>query len=213
MPTEPKEVELTAVEDDLSTKEPVEKLFEEQEKAEEASATEYKKVKSETHVLKAKRKYHPNDPKYQGCDSTQDSMMAEIRFFGSLTPEQSTLFSKDKLIATPEKTNEFWKTLQVNDVIGYKGNVYKLEEKSKTSLSLVKRKLSKYRNEEPVYLTTSEKVSKYEIDYALNIDFCEILYRDGKPFGVSDEVEYKVKVDLFENKDGNVLVQQNGKKI
>lgn len=194
--------------------EDVEKHFEEQEAKEKAGLVQYKKVKSEDIILKGKRKYHPNDEKYNNQESTRDSMVAEIKFMSTFTDEQSTLFSKGKLIATPEKTDEFWNTVQKDDILGFRGNAYKVVDKTKATIGLNKKKPMRYRSDEPTFLETKEKITKYEVDYALNIDFCEILYRDGKPYGLPEDMEYKVKVNIYENEKGeSIITNSQGKKM
>lgn len=177
------------------------------------------KVKEETQTIKAKRKYHPLDEKYRGHDSSQETMVAEIEYLDSLSSEQSIAFEKNKLIFDAAKFETYWGEIQPKDIIGYKGFKYLVEGKTKSTLSLNRIKPKHYLSDPDVvtfdntFVDNNVKVSKYDLDYAMNIKFTDILYRDGKPYGMPEEFEYKVKVALFEDEDGNCYTKQSGVEV
>ena len=172
------------------------------------------KTDSREMVLKAKRRYHPNEKKYDGRASTADMLVAQIEFAGKLTPEQSKLFKKNKLIYDQEKFDALFNDIGINDVIGYKGMIYKVLSKHRQrGLSLSKRKF-RNRNDEQVFTDVEDlKISIYDLDFMMNLNSAEILYKDGKPYGVSEDLEYKVKVEVFTDENGNQYVTQKGREI
>ncbi len=174
---------------------------------------ELTKVTEETQVIKTKRKYHPNEENYRGDESTQETMVKEIEFMGSLTDEQSDKFIAGKLIFDEDKLNSYWNEIRKNDIVGFQGNVYRVDGKTKATLTLSRRKPKRYRNDEDTYAEETKKVSRYDLDHMMNIGFTEILYRDGKPYGVSEDLEYKINVALWEDKDGNKYTTQKGREI
>lgn len=192
---------------------PKEASAEDEEEHSDPRLVKVKEISAEEFTLKAKRKYHPNEKNYIGCDSFQETMVAEIMFMGQLNAEQTKLYSKGKLIFSPETTEKFWGEILPNDLLGYKGNVYKVVRKTKSGLILNRRKPKYYRNDEDVYETAEFKVSKPDIDFALNTKFTEILYRDGKVYGMSEDMEVKVKIKLSEDKDGNLYTSTKSKEI
>lgn len=177
------------------------------------------KVKEETQTIKAKRKYHPLDEKYRGHDSGQETMVAEIEYLDSLNSDQSVAFEKNKLIFDAIKLDAYWNEINLKDILGYKGFRYLVEGKTKSTLSLNKIKPKHYLSDpdeimyDNTFVDNNLKVSKYDLDYAMNIKFTDILYRDGKPYGMPEEFEYKVKVTLFEDEDGNHYTKQSGTEV
>jgi len=177
------------------------------------------KIKEETQTIKAKRKYHPFDEKYRGHDSTQETMIAEIEYLDSLNSTQSDLFVENKLIFDTVKFDAYWNEINLKDIIGYKGFRYLVEGKTKSKLSLNRIKPKHYLSDpdeimyDNTFIDNNLKVSKYDLDYAMNIKFTDILYRDGKPYGMPEEFEYKVKVALFEDEDGNCYTKQSGVEV
>jgi hypothetical protein len=178
-----------------------------------------KKISEETHTIKAKRKYNPLDEKYRGFDSTQETMVAEIEYMDTLNSEQSKLFAKNKLIFDVAKLDALWNEIKVQDILGYKGSMYLVEGKTKSNLSLNKLKPKRYLSDpnettfDNTFQDNNLKVSRYDLDYALNIKFTDILYRDGKPYGLPEEFEYKTKVVLYEDDDGKVYTKERGYEV
>lgn len=160
----------------------------------------------------AKRKYHENDKRYSGHGGTQDALKAFIVWMSKLTAEQQKQFKKPSYVHDAERTLGFIKTLQVGDVIGVESHMWKiLDTKNPKKLKAVRRVISGNKASFP-----DEKVEDLTIqmvDMAFNKNCCEILYRNDTPYGMDEELSYKVRLKVYADKKGRTYVFKSGKEI
>lgn len=169
-------------------------------------------IEEREEVIKTKAKYHPNDEKYVGRDSTQEQMSALIKFYAELSPQQEQDYEAGTLLFDEERTRDWMTFLKPGDVIGLKNQMYKVVGTSENEIVCSPRGWDKYErkahfNAEP------ETFSLYDVDMALNLALGEILYRDDAPFGVEEEMAYKVKVSVYADSVGRTYVFKSGRKI
>ena len=134
-------------------------------------------------TVTVKVKEHPNAFRYPGS-ATGDYFHAQVDYMTSLSEGEKELHSLGALVRDPAKVMEFVDTVEVGDVVGVGMNT--LEVESKGGMSLVcKNKLLK---------ETGIDVSMMELDEAIGMGYAEILYRDGKPYGVDQTKEVNVTI-------------------
>lgn len=164
----------------------------------------------DTFTIKTKRKEHPNAGKYPGRPSMEFGSSIN-KFLSKIGISNSDAFERGEFIYEENTTAEFFDSILPGDVVGLgllKGfNEYGMNEYCKPCaykfkiLSVDKEKdIIQARNvtfEHPKnkdYVGTEVQITFEEVSYALGMGFGEILERGGKPFGVSEEIELKVKV-------------------
>lgn len=167
-------------------------------------------VEEKEEVIKTAAKYNPSDSKYIGKESSQESLMRRINFFNELSDEQKEAYKTNSLILDEERTRGFMSAIEVNDVVGIKGNMYKISSVSDDEIVGHQRKLSSRKFE---FDMNEKKFSFQEMDMALNLEQAEILYRNDKPFGVEEEMEYKVKLRVYADEMGRTYVFKSGKHV
>lgn len=167
-------------------------------------------VEEREDVIKTKAKYHPSDSKYVGKESSQEGMMRRINFFNELSDEQKEAYRNNSLILDEERTRGFMGAIEVDDVVGIKGNMYKISSVSEDEIAGYPRKLSSRKFE---YSMDEKRFTLQEMDMALNLERAEILYRNEKPFGVEEEMEYKVKLKVYADSHGRTYVFKSGKQV
>jgi hypothetical protein len=150
----------------------------------EQKTTEKNKTKKQPKVteveLDVKVKNHPDDLKYPNTKCKEHSE-AEMTFLVSLTNEQLTKYQNDELVVNEDETKKFIESVQVDDYIGIFYTFGKVTSKTNDSITLLVSKK---------YIST---FSLNEIDNAREMKFCQILYRDEKPFGIAETQKVKVK--------------------
>lgn len=169
-------------------------------------------VEEREEVVKAKRKFHPSADKYVGRDSSQEQMSALIKFYNTLNPEQEKAYENGVLIYDEERTRDWMSAIKTSDIVGLKGNMYQIREIEDDKIVCGVREYDVYARKsnfdgEPVEL------SIYDIDMALNLGVGEILYRNDIPYGLDEEMEYKVKVKVYADKVGRTYVFKTGREI
>lgn len=174
-------------------------------------------VEEREEFIETDRKYHPNDGRYVGHASTQEIMMGTVRFLSKLTPEQSAQLQNNELLFDEERTNDFYDFLEVGDIVGVKTNAYKILAKDEDdngvrSLLLSKKTYNRY-DRKYEFSGEEERLSLYDLDFALSIGACEILYRNDKPYGVDNELSYKVKLRVYSDSVGRTYVFRSGKSV
>lgn len=163
-------------------------------------------VKNEIETLRIKgaRKKHPMEKKYPGHPCMEFST-AHYKFFEDLTEDEKQWFLNKTLVFEEEVTAVFFDSLQVGDVIGlglmkaypeefdtagpaaYQLEVVKIYEgQDKIRVKNITFADSRFCGE--IDLTFEE------VSWALGAGFADVLKRDGKLFGVSEEVEYKINI-------------------
>lgn len=136
-------------------------------------------------IHQVKRRKHPNEEKYCGRMS-YDYNKALINLSGNLTDEERVRFSSETEILNQERLDQFKNSLLPEDIVGIDIDVYKFKSNSKGGLVCGDTGKSQI----DLFLTDKE------IDIALAIGYCEILYRDNKPYGVSETVNIKI-IDYY----------------
>ena len=154
--------------------------------------------------VKKKNKTHPNEGKYPGyeCSEVNEKyydILAEIE-----DPAVLEKFVTGRYIWDAEKTAEYFDSLQVGDVFGCP--VF-MEDKEANQIRIV---LSAYKVESigsdvihcedvsrsPIWHKKKVDVFFEDVSNGLKMELTEILYRDGKPYGIPEEEEINVKVIL-----------------
>lgn len=169
-------------------------------------------VEEREEVIETKAKYHPNDEKYAGRESTQEQMSALIKFYAELTPEQEAEYEAGTLLFDEERTRDWITFLQAGDIVGLKNQMYKVVEAGENEIVCSPRAWDRYERK-VTFDTAPETFSVYDVDLALNLGLGEILYRNDKPFGVEEELSYKVKVSVYADKKGRTYVFKSGRKV
>ena len=121
--------------------------------------------------VKIKVTKHPREMFYEGR-STRDHMNAQVEYLNT-----SPTIPDLKLI------KGFVKKLKVGDIVGVEHNQYRVEEVDHHSF--IGENIS---NKQKKTLTPED------ITVALGSGYCEILYRDDKPYGIELEKEVTVKI-------------------
>lgn len=143
------------------------------------------------HKFTTKRKEHPNDVRYP-CRSSQEILSAGLKLLSSLSQKDCDLLKKNELILDEEETAELYDAIQSKDIIGlallrekgFISNKYEVLEKTDQDYMICKN------------LKTEEKeeISFQDVSIGFALGFAEILYRDEKPFGISEDIEYTIKI-------------------
>lgn len=161
-------------------------------------------TKTIEHKIKTTIKNHPNEIKYP-CRSCQEIIHASYSLLSTLDQEQCKLLFTNDLILNEEETAKLYDEIKVEDIIGvgilrkrgWTANQYKIKEVTDKDFLICE---NRFNNQ-------IEEISFQDVSVGLALGFAEILYRDEKPFGISTEKEYNVKIkvneeDLKEGKEG-----------
>lgn len=169
-----------------------------------------------TFTVKTKRKEHPNASKYPGRPSMEFGHSFR-NFLSDIGQENVDDFIDGKYIFEETLSADFFDSIQVGDVVGI-GLVKGLNEfgenkhnepaayKFKILEIYKERDIMKARNvtfESPKgkHKGTELELAFEDLSCALGMGFGEILEREGKPYGVSEEIELKVKIVKVEGED------------
>lgn len=165
-------------------------------------------------TVKEKRREHPNARKYPGYACVELGT-ALRKFLSDLEPEEFEALQKGELIFEEDETAEFFDSIKVGDVVGvgvlkgfegepaaYQFEILSIDVDGDTmrakDVSIDEKSTKKYFDP---YFTPPERDLTFEdMSVAFGMGFGEILMRDGKPFGVSEEIEREVVV-FGEKKD------------
>lgn len=168
-------------------------------------------------VIKTKRKYNPDDSRYRGFPSSQEILMAETRFLADLDENQSFDFEIGALLFDENRTRLFFEFLEKEDVLGFRSEMYQVVGKETDNLLVHQKRWNKYENKHMFFSDTDdnepEKLSVYDLDNALSIGFCQLLYRNNVPYGMDEDLEYKVKVKVYVDSVGRTYAIKSGKEI
>ena len=165
----------------------------------------------DTFTAKAKRTEHPNAAKYPGRPSLEFG--SAIRdFLGELSyPEQDKLLA-GTLVVEEKDSSEFYDSIEVGDIVGvglwrglneqgenahnepaaYKFEITSIEGDMMQARNVTIESRIKKRN--PTYKGDETELAFEDLSCALGTGYGEILERDGKPFGVSEEIEYTIRI-------------------
>ena len=165
----------------------------------------------DTFKVKTKRKEHPNASKYPGRPSLEFGT-AVRKFLSEITAEQAEQFAESELVYEEEITAEFYDSILEGDIVGL-GLFYGLNDKQQPSAhkfkilkiypgedKMVARDVT-YEHPKRNYTGPERELTFQDISCAFGMGFGEILERDGKPFGVSEEIE--LTVNVYGEKDEN----------
>jgi hypothetical protein len=156
--------------------------------------------------ITAKRREHPNAIKYPGRPAMEFGTTAVRKFLDDLNEEQREALLDGTLVVEEEASAEFFDSILEGDVVGL-GLFYGLDAKKQPAAYKFKileidrdRDVMKARNvtwehpKRPEYQGEEVELAFEDFSVGLGLGFGEILERDGKPFGVSEEIEYTVNI-------------------
>lgn len=144
------------------------------------------KTGSETFQVKVKVKEHPNAWKYVGFSGREHSN-ALFKALSALTPEQTKVWQHKTKLLNREAVKEFIASVKVGDQIGLNTMVLSVVSKTKTAVVVLTVACST-QGTTSSWVNPTIKITSKMVDKGLAIGWCEVLMRDGKPFGVD---EYK----------------------
>lgn len=158
-----------------------------------------------TFTVKKKNKTHPNEVKYPGrpCSEVQDAL---YNLMGKLeTNEEMEALIKGEIIIDEEKTAAYFDSLRVGDIFSCAvlKEAYLEPELQERVLSMYQ--IDSIETETDTLVCTDKsawgidkgteiRVAFEDVSFSLASELTEILYRDGKPYGIPEETEVKVTV-------------------
>jgi hypothetical protein len=122
-------------------------------------------------TVTVKVKNHPRDMYYEGRQ-TREHLSGIMQYMSA----------GGKMIDV-ERVQSFLKTIKESDIVGVEHNQYKVEEVSDESFIGLN-----------VRTKLSQVIGVEDMTMGLGSGYCEILYRDGKPYGIETEKQVKVKI-------------------
>jgi len=163
-------------------------------------------------IIETDRKYNPDDFKYNGQRSNQELMMAQIKLYEQISPEQEQDFENGTLLFDEERTRDFMGALEAEDILGLKTTMCKVRSIGQDELKVTERAWDKFARKYH-FDTEEQTISIYDLDNALSMGVGQILYRNDKPFGLDKEMAYKVKVKVYADSVGRTYVFRTGKEV
>jgi len=124
-----------------------------------------------TQEVTVKVKNHPREMFYAG-KQTRDHLNGIMKYM-----------SYKKTFPDLECVANFLNTVNVGDYVGVEHNQYKVEEVSEHSFIGTN-----------IHTKRLRTVSAEDLTMGLGSGYCEILYRDGKPYGIETEKKVTVKI-------------------
>lgn len=166
-------------------------------------------MKVTEHVISTKRKKHPNDGRYP-CRPSQELLHAGMKLMTTLPESDRALMKQNNLIIDEVETAELFDEIKEKDIIGvgilrkngFIANKYEVTNIVKSNDYLVCQNL---------LTKEAEEISFQDISVGFAMGFAEILYRDEKPFGVSEEIEFTLKIHSDEKEDGDASSEEEKK--
>ena len=122
-------------------------------------------------TVTVKVKNHPRDMFYSGRQ-TRDHLNGMMQYMSS-----------KKTFPDLDKVSEFLKTVHIGDYVGVEHNKYKVEEVAEHSFIGF-----------DIHAKKAATINAEDLTMGLGSGFCEILYRDNKPYGIETEKQVKVKI-------------------
>lgn len=169
-------------------------------------------MKVQEQTITIQRKNHPNDVRYP-CRPTHEVLEAGRKFITSLSPQERNLLLKNDLILDENETSQLFDEFKENDIIGlgilrkdgFHSNMYRIE---KIHVG------EDWMECENAYSKEIEDISFQDVSTGIALGFAEILYREDKPYGVSDSYEFTIKYETDEPdpdvKEKNEIPTQSG---
>lgn len=171
-------------------------------------------VRVHEEVVKTKTKYHPNDDRrYRGKVSSQEYLRSLTLFLNELTPEQNVLFGRNELLYDQERTCNWIENLQIGDVIGLAHSKYILNSIDPETYTLTCQKYNLNTKTGESVLGDTVEISIYDVDNNLSLGFGEILYRNNVPFGVDEDMTYRIVLTIYSDDKGRFYTFKEGKRI
>lgn len=149
-----------------------------------------------------KRNQNPNVWKYE-VDSSIEELSSKMSYLKKLLEKYGEIpdLEADEKLLQPEMVEDWICDLRKGDVVGIGTKVYKVTEIPDTGpfyATLYPREEKKHRVNDPPATAVPEPITLRQIDSGLAQNRCEILYRDGRPFGFED---YEVSILLPPKKE------------
>jgi len=152
------------------------------------------------HVIVTERKRHPNDVRYpcRGTHEVLDAGRKLLTFLYDDDPSQFDLLNEGKLVLDEEETAELYDSFQEEDVIGL--GLFRPTGHPNAGFSSHMYTVEKIHADEDymdcrnMFSHEIEEITFQDVSVALALGLAEILYRDEKPFGISNDIEWKVLV-------------------
>jgi putative DNA primase/helicase len=142
-----------------------------------------KKVRVELIHTQAKTTVHPREHLYQGRTG-YDYNKAMMNLMSRMTEEQMENLETNTLVMNQEATQEWLDKVKSGDVIGVVSNLY-LVDNIQDCIYCTKAKPTKTPGCYETFGTTIA-IPKSSIDHARELGLLDILWREGKPFGVPE---------------------------
>ena len=122
-------------------------------------------------TVTVKVKNHPRDMFYSGRQ-TREHLNGIMQYMAA-----------KKTFPDYEAVKQFLGNVNLEDYVGVEHNQYRVEELSDHSFIGMN-----------IHTKQSQTVSVEDLTMGLGSGYCEILYRDGKPYGIETEKQVKVKI-------------------
>lgn len=143
-------------------------------------------------VIKVKNKVNPRDYMYTGNEGLEHQQ-ARTRVICALSPDDAMQLAMPSVSEElARETQELFNTVKVGDVIGYLASKLIISDVTEDEAG-------------NAVLTTGDELlvaSDSDVVLAHKMGLLEILYRDGKPFGIPEEREVKL---IIHNKSNNAV--------
>lgn len=163
----------------------------------EKTGEKYRVIK---HKTQTKRKEHPHDHLFQNR-AGYDWGRSMTEHLAELDPEVDTeALANEELVQDREAVLAFIESVQNGDIIGVKYNRYKVVGKVEEGI---------YVDGECDAEGVPPLLTMGTLDFGRWLGFMEILWRDEKPYNVSEFEDYTVKILVPVNEDGTDKIPAN----
>lgn len=163
--------------------------------------------------VKGKRVKHPNEIKYPGRPCVE-AQKAFNQVMECLPIEDMKKFLKGTLVHDEERTAELFDQIQVGDTIGLCSH---REGYGMVPEQWVVKEIPKDADILKCHIRNAEEATQdiyfEDISIGLVMGMAEILLRGEKPFGVTEEIEYKVRVFGITKTPKELLVEDDADAI
>ena len=176
-------------------------------------------VKHTEFKIKGKRKLHPNEKNYPGRPSVEIQNLF-LQVMECLESDEMEQVLQGTYIGDEERTSELFDSIEVGDIIGVatfeegrgwvpaQWKVMEIPEGADVLTCIPRIEVRKDENLEDFEKLAERRSIYYEdISIGLLMGRAEILLRGDKPFGVSEEVEYKVLLPYTVNEERVAEIQ------
>jgi hypothetical protein len=147
-----------------------------------------KKFRVELINTQTKVKTHPREHLYLG-KTGYDYNKALLALMPRMTEDMMEQFETGDLVMDADKTLEFLSQVKIGDVIGVKSYRYRVNRNHRLDSTVLEVAKVKPTKTEGVYepLSDDAEALKFgELDHARELGLLDILWRDGKPYGIDE---------------------------